>query len=559
MLVELSETAKIRDGMFALLASIMELDIVVVQISGASMVLVWQGVSEGGLLGPLAFPSFMDTLTRDLLAKGCGVGLGVSMPEAWSTHAWVGSGTPDLQVATGIAQAIRSNAQLPSVQSLQESPDLEASALKALDITSTTTLPNILHADDPVLLASSYGEACRILVVMQNWAFRMKTSPHVGPGKAIVMAGGPEQCSTNAAKLPPLVVRLVGRPPAALGFAINHKGLSLMWNASLELSKAMHAVAGCAGAKLAVLVGLAVANVVPLCFVGKLFEAIAEGTMRFGRWLYVTADNAEEFLNTLYQKWARALLGALPWRSWPLLFSELGWTYSGAGRAIVDIAMRRCNLYRLDAGDLYRSVFIDAHGTACSWASKSKALLDKWGVVDWIDWEGPSTNRSQYKDHALAVVGRRCRDDWLQATRSTTGPVDYLRLRPTMSSDLVDAQAQGWPWHSLLLQRSLCRLRANLLSLTHLEGRVSRARRQRCILCSQSVLSPTFHVLCSCEHLAEVRSLFWSSAGVARPESVALEAEAMLSCGPSSPAYGAMLAFAGCLDKNARHFWGGES
>ena len=50
-----------RDGMLALLGSILEYDRVHVYISGASVVIVDQGVSKGGPIGPLPFPCFMDT------------------------------------------------------------------------------------------------------------------------------------------------------------------------------------------------------------------------------------------------------------------------------------------------------------------------------------------------------------------------------------------------------------------------------------------------------------------------------------------------------------------
>ena len=66
MLRELKLSVGIRDGMLALLGSIMDHDRVHIYLSGASVVCVVQGVSEGGLLGPLAFPSYMETLTKEL-------------------------------------------------------------------------------------------------------------------------------------------------------------------------------------------------------------------------------------------------------------------------------------------------------------------------------------------------------------------------------------------------------------------------------------------------------------------------------------------------------------
>jgi hypothetical protein len=50
-----------------------------------------QGVNQGGLVGSLAFPRYMDTLVHTLAERDCGVGMGICMPTAeWAGMTWRG-------------------------------------------------------------------------------------------------------------------------------------------------------------------------------------------------------------------------------------------------------------------------------------------------------------------------------------------------------------------------------------------------------------------------------------------------------------------------------------
>ena len=114
----------------------------------------------------------------------------------------------------------------------------------------------------------------------------------------------------------------------------------------------------------------------PLCYVLCLFESVVEGTLRFGRWLYAVQPGAEEILDSLYQTWARSLLGAASWRNWAVAFSELGWVMTGSGRAVVDVAMKRCTLFLLDPHDIYRRAFVLGHSVeGMTWSKLSLAML----------------------------------------------------------------------------------------------------------------------------------------------------------------------------------------
>lgn len=183
MLSQLREKAQLTDGIFTLLGSILESDHVHVYISGVSVVLVVQGVSEGGLVGPLCFPSFMDALPEALLEEGCGVGLGINMPQVWAHHSFKGTGTPDDTCTQQLIDTINSGGPLPDSSALSDAPQLEASALLALDRTAKIRLTVTLHADAPLLPSFTFGGTCKLLNVQCRWAYGLKVTPHCGAAK----------------------------------------------------------------------------------------------------------------------------------------------------------------------------------------------------------------------------------------------------------------------------------------------------------------------------------------------------------------------------------------
>jgi hypothetical protein len=556
MLHELSKSAGIRDGMLALLGSMLEHDQVHVHISGNSIVIVLQGVSEGGLIGPLAFPTFMDTLTKQLVDQGCGVGLGIQMPIAWQGFAWSGKGTPDSQVTKELAVALRAGSALPSPGDLAASACLEASALEALDATARFRFAAILHADDPVVLASSLGAAGKAQQIVADWSYRVKAYPHQSPKKSVVMVCGHAELEESVALMPPLVLPLYGKIPVALSHVQVHKWLGLDWSSVLDLSVAMERVLRCAMGKFVSIAGLCTSGILPICYILQIFESCVEGVMRFGRWLYATAEGAEERLDSTYQSWALVLMSAEPWHNWAVAFAELGWSMTGMGRAIVDVAMRRCSLHCLPPGDLYGDVFLAGHALPGStWGKKSLALLNKWGVQDWPAWSGPTSTKEGYKAYVKASVEARCLIVWASKAEGHVVPVPYLDINRTIRGDFLQALRMGLQWHSLVLQRSLAHLRAGYICFTHLQNKQSSARRQRCIYCGEPTLSPTFHVLCRCTLWVALREATWENAGEVMPEAQAEQVKHLFRLHPEDHAYGCLLAWAGSLERDAKVFW----
>ena len=138
-------------------------------------------------------------------------------------------------------------------------------------------------------------------------------------------------------------------------------------------------------------------------------------------------------------------------------------------------------------------------------------------------------------------------------------PIAYGDVCPVLGSDLAHGMALGLPWHSLILQRSLSRWRADLLCFGHLQGLRSNAKQQRCIFCDTPCISLTFHVVNRCAMWAELRSAFWYEFGRHVPESLAQQVRVIFSTRPGSVGYGVVVAWAGSLDRDAKRFWGAES
>lgn len=200
--------------------------------------------------------------------------------------------------AEEMACQIRSCGSLPSQQELQEldaSDDIEATALLPLDKAAPLKLAPVLHADDPVLLASSFGGAQKMQNVVGSWAFREKTSPHCTGSKSVAMAGCSHALVSNEASLPPLIMKVPGKPgkpTAALTYVDIQKWLGKMWPRDLDFTVDMKTTLRKAQSNFVSIAGIATSNVLPLCITMELFESKVEGIMRFGRWLYATCDGA---------------------------------------------------------------------------------------------------------------------------------------------------------------------------------------------------------------------------------------------------------------------------
>ena len=273
LLVILAEGPQLQDGAFALLADILARDEVVINQSGWSVVELRHGLPEGGTIGPLTYTSLPNTLMKELLAGHHGVSMKVRIPSEWSQHVWLGLGRPIPALVDQLFNAITTGSALPPPSLLSAWSDLEASALRAIDLMSSPRVPVIFHADDPVIVASSKGAAEEVLDVMLKWSKRHNAKLHVSPKKTVSMA-----CNLQSDNVPP-ELQVVNTPDGNLTSKHVHRWLGAMWPHDLNFTSDLHAKMQAASAAFAPLVSLVCKDVIPLTYALKLFEIKVESIL----------------------------------------------------------------------------------------------------------------------------------------------------------------------------------------------------------------------------------------------------------------------------------------
>ena len=128
--------------------------------------------------------------------------------------------------------------------------------------------------------------------------------------------------------------------------------------------------------------------------------------------------------------------------------------------------------------------------------------------------------------------------------------VPYLLYSARPSDAIAAARYQNFTWQQRLALRSWCHLRAGLIVLKHLAGKVSHAKFQRCFFCDMAVRNGVVHVLSKC--------LFWrplrDTIGLAA-ETTDLLTIAILSAMPGDPVFKQVLLFADEIAEHSRKFW----
>ena len=510
-------------------------------------------------MGTLAYTSLPDTLARELLAAGAGVGLGVKVPEAWEGHLWLGTGTPKPETVHQLMSCLATGGDLPSAETLRANAELEASALKALDLTAPARLAVVLHADDPVTLESSKGALQAAVNLISAWAYRKRAQFHVGPSKTVVMVVGPAAAhEADYQEKPICMPARDGTAPTPLSLACQHRWLGMLWANNLVFTAAARSRIGQAASQYSILVGLVESRAIPLPLAVELFEAKVDARVQPGRWLFALTDGVCALLDEQYDSWARGLLGAKPWNNAAVAASELGWSLSGTARAVKAVAFRRATIWQLQDDDIYKLAFLHARG-AGTWSWKSLAMLQRWGVLDWPAWRASgSTSYVAYKVAVKAALVARSSLPRAPVLAQHRAPYTCFQL--CTSSALSDMLKGGLPWDVLVAARGWCRMRAGLTCLAARDGRPSSAIFQECIFCGMGVEDgrrrfAIIHCLGQCPHWNSWRSAFCnelSSQGILGIRDTALSALRTL---PFQPGFDVSVRWLDTVDTEASEWW----
>ena len=534
--------AGLDGGGRGLLADMLCWDAPVLNLNGISALVKFEGVPEGGVLGPAGFTTWLNSLTVFLKDKGHGLGIGCTVPSAWQSIAWHWQGVPDEAVVLQLIEGLQGLAPLPSPDNISTDDTLMASCLRAMDHMAASRINLVLHADDPVVVCSSQGAAMAVLHDIARWAHAHKAAFHVGPEKTVALLPSGEMD-------PGLVLPIIGAAPCPIQTKTRHKWLGLVWPANLDFASALESSLQRGSQLISGIVSLLDSGGLPLCFALALFDAKVEGSMRFGRWLLATAPGALDRYDTAYNSWACALLHSPPWRSAAIAHMELGWGLCGRHRALLDIAGRRARLWTLPQGDIYGEIFIQSHAVQLSWARRSLALLEEHDIPDYPDAEGYGSVksylvlvRSLLSSAASAVLWSSC------SGHLVPFPFSVLSSGPSpLPAALLSVSL---PWEALMGHRALCRLRAGTLDLAHVHGNKSQAKVRCCIFCNKKTWAPYIHVLGECHishhpHLRAADELF-------SPRERAL---GLLNAQPHEMLFAPAARVALAIERESKRFW----
>jgi len=281
----------------------------------------------------------------------------------------------------------------------------------------------------------------------------------------------------------------------------------------------------------------------------QLFQLKVEGLLAFGRWLWSADRAALSLLDAAYQNWARAFLKAGQWRSWAVCFAELGWTLSGSAKAILDIALQRHLFWSQHPHTLASHVFAAAHlWPGETWAKCSEALMQECFFSDCRTWVAADNSATGFRTHVRRQLLDSCAVAWQDAVSHHTRPMSIT----CVSTDISDAFRAQHSFDTLLRQRSLCCLRAGLLSLGHLNFRISRAAAQQCILCNKMTRSPFTHVMLYCERTSEHRTTLAA-------RGIDVDSTQFLRLPPSHAGFSDVVNFAHYVHNASSSFWKGRS
>ena len=260
-------------------------------------------------------------------------------------------------------------------------------------------------------------------------------------------------------------------------------------------------------------------------------------------------------MDLFFMDCARKLLGADPWRNGAVACSELGWHVSGFARGVRSVALRRARCWFLPADDWYKSFFLHATDMSVGWSGSSASLLDKWSIPDWRSVSDLCPMYASYKKHVDSLLQWVCTPLLVSECSKHNAQVPYAAFQSSPSDVLATCFSMRMPWHTLMQLRGWCRMRAGLPCLRTLGGRVSHARRQRCIFCNTGVRNATVHTLVVCPSWGELRSAFiLGMRYVAVPPADRLTLD-ILGASPRAHGFPAAVALCDAIDSGASQYW----
>ena len=171
--------------------------------------------------------------------------------------------------------------------------DAEVNALRALDLRDSSRIPVILHADDPLLLASCKGELRRMLRIISAWSRKYKASLHISSVKSVIMIIANSEANARVESQTTFMYQAYDMPhPAPLQYVRAHRCLGMMWDNEANFNRYAIGLLAAQQSKVAVIAGLVASGGLPLPMVLFIFDLKVMSCLRFGRWLWGVSQRA---------------------------------------------------------------------------------------------------------------------------------------------------------------------------------------------------------------------------------------------------------------------------
>ena len=123
----------------------------------------------------------------------------MAVPLTCKHHVWQGSGTAQKPLTGRLLECLISHSSLPTADMLARDSDLEASALRALDLADENRICALFHADDPLFPASSAGEMQRTMDLVYEWSMNHGATFNVTCNRTVVF------CMNGFGEMPSIV------------------------------------------------------------------------------------------------------------------------------------------------------------------------------------------------------------------------------------------------------------------------------------------------------------------------------------------------------------------
>ena len=339
-----------------------------------------------------------------------------------------------------------------------------------------------------------------------------------------------------------------GASPVSLTWVTQKRWLGQILAQYGKLTADLHMRTQIASNNFASLLGLVNARALPISAALRIFETKVDGALAPGRWLYTVAAEAEARLNSLYDAWARSFINADSWRNAAVAHFVLGWCRSGYGRAVEAVARRRARLWLLPNTDFYKGFFIRAHHLpGDTWAKKSLALLQQWGIDEVTDNINTKAPYYAYCRYVRATIVTRCAQCWRSLLAKHVYPLPLANVGPVKvlhASLLRTPAVDRCDLVTLFNVRAYCRVLAGTVELGCKRKASVRASVLKCHFCPLFIRDPYEHVLCRCKAFAGQRFALMSKLSVMRCPGMA----SLLSIDVESDAFSDLCALLHAVD-----------